>query len=254
VRRASVAWQHACGALVLAAVAIQCSIALAAAPRLTIFDLKLGSTVEALPAASNFKAFACGSDGGPPGNPLDGWSGYAQCAPDSDGLREVYFEYDDEAEYVARAHDDFAAGWTAGTAIDSFPVMASALFDFSGRLIGLRIVTDPRPDQRDDPFLHVRPRQEHYLLALYLEPRFGIGSGDCESSAPAAGERAVLGMLANEDCKRVADGVRYTVSSRFFRRPGESDIDPATGMRTEGAFVSETHAEMRLISSPSASR
>ena len=181
---------------------------------------------------------------------MSGWADYARCAPEPDGLHEVYFEYDDEAEYVARAHDDFAAGWEAGTAIDSFPIIASALFDDTGRLTGLRIVTDPRPDQRNDPFLHFRPRQEHYLLALYLKPRLGISEGDCQSAAPGPGEGAVLGMFAKEDCSRTADGVHITLSSRFFRRPGETDIDPATGMRTEGAFVSETRAEMRLVGAP----
>jgi hypothetical protein len=224
-----------------------CAPVLADEQRLTLFDLKLGTTIDALPAASNFKEFACGTNGGPPGAPLSGWAQYGQCAPEADGLHEIYFEYDDEAEYIARAHDDFAAGWEAGTAIDSFPIIASALFDDRGHLMGLRIVTDPRPNQRNDPFLHFRPRQEHYLLGLYLESRFGITDGDCTTIAPVPGEGAVLGMFVKEDCARVADDVRYSITSRLLRRPGETDIDPATGFPTEGAFFSETRAEMRLI-------
>jgi hypothetical protein len=218
--------------------------------RLTIFDLKLGSSVASLPPSAEFKSFACGSDGGPPGTALGGWADYARCPPEADGLHEVDFEYDDEAEYIARAHDDYAAGWNAGTAIDAFPIIASALFDDSGRLTGLRIVTDPRQEQRDDPFLHFRPRQEHYLLALYLKPRFGIEASDCRTSPATAGEAAVLGMLVKEDCVRIAGNVRYTLSSRLLRRPGETDIDAATGMPTEGAFLSETRAEIRLTAPP----
>jgi hypothetical protein len=221
--------------------------ALGASERLTIFDLKLGATVASWQSGDDFKGLACGSNGGPPGLPLVTWSGFKQCTPQADGLHEVYFEYDDEAEYVARAHDDFPAGWSAGTAIDYFPIIASALFDDSGKLQGLRVVTDARPEQRDDPFLHFRPRLEHYLLALDLKRRFGLSDTDCVTLPATQGEGPVLGMFVKEDCSRASDAVQYTLASRLFRRLGETDIDRATGLRTEGAFVSETRAELRLI-------
>ena len=37
--------------------------------------------------------------------PLPNFAAFKKCKPGADGLREVYFEYDDELEYVARALD-----------------------------------------------------------------------------------------------------------------------------------------------------
>jgi hypothetical protein len=213
----------------------------------SIFDIVLGASAGALPSPNEFAIFACGNDGGPPGVPLNGWDDYPKCPAAPDGRHEVYFEYDDEAEYVARAKGDYVAGWTVGTAIDSFPVITSVLFDDNGRATGLRIVTDPRPEQRKDDFLHLRPRQEHYLLGLYLLDRFGLPASDCHDEQAAKGERAVLGMFVRQVCVATKNGRSYRIESQLYRRPGEGDIDPDTGLRTEGAFVSETRAEVDLV-------
>src|SRR5947199_10051337 len=67
------------------------------------------------------------------------------------GLHEVYFEYDDELEYIARAKDiDREITRWAGTTEVLFPVVVSALFDRTGVLRGIGIVTDSRPDHRND--------------------------------------------------------------------------------------------------------
>jgi hypothetical protein len=224
--------------------ALAAPAAAADAARLTIFDIPLGAAASTLPPAEEFGVFACGNDGGPPGAAIAGWTDYAKCPADSQGLHEVYFEYDDEAEYAARARGDYRAGWQAGTAIDAFPVITSALFDDAGRVEALRIVTDPRPEQRKDAFLHLRPRSEHYLLGLYLLDQFGMSAADCHDEPPGAGEGAVLGMLVKQDCTATRQGQTVTIASRLYRRPGEADVDPATGLRTEGAFVSETRAEI----------
>ena len=227
------------------------SACLAESPRPTIFDIPLGGRAESLPPSTEFGLFACGNNGGPPGRVLAGWSDLKSCAADPQGRHEVYFEYDDEAEYVARAHEDYPKGWGAGTAIDAFPVMTSVLFDDAGRVVCLRIVTDPRPDQRDDLFLHVRPRQEHYLLRLYLLGRFGMTASDCRDEAAKSGEGAMLGMFVRQVCTATIGDKNYRIESRLYRRPGESDVDPATGLRTEGAFVSETRAEIWSIAATS---
>jgi hypothetical protein len=231
---------------VLLAVALEAAstaIGLSAEPtRPTIFDIPLGALASDLPPPSEFGVFACGSNGGPPGTPILGWADFSTCAKDAGGWHEVYFEYDDEAEYVARAQSDYAAGWEAGTAIDFFPVITSVLFDDTGRTEALRIVTDPRPEQRRDQFLHLRPRQEHYLLALYLLDRFGMSASDCHDRPPTLGKSPMLGMFADQSCAATVAGRHYEIESRLYRRPGETDVDPATGMPTEGAFVSETRA------------
>jgi hypothetical protein len=213
-------------------------------PRPTVFDLPLGVLASELPPASEFGRIACGSNGGPPGAPTPGWAGFARCPRDKTGRHEVYFEYDDEEEYIARARSDYVAGWNAGTAIDFFPVITSVLFDDSGRAVALRIVTDPRPEQRGDQFLHLRPRQEHYLLALYLLDRFGMSASDCHDEPQTSARSPMLGMFVDESCSATTAGRHYTIESRLYRRPGETDVDPATGMPTEGAFVSETRAEI----------
>lgn len=227
--------------------ALMSSACLAETPRPTIFDIPLEVRAEALPPSTEFGIFACGNNGGPPGRVLTGWKDFKTCVADSQGRHEVYFEYDDEAVYVARAHEDYPKGWGAGTAINAFPVMTSVLFDDAGRVVGLRMVTDPRPEQRDDLFLHVRPRQEHYLLGLYLLGRFGMTASDCHDEAAKPGEGAVLGMFVRQRCAATIGDKSYMIASQLYRRPGESDVDPATGLRTEGAFVSETRAEILAI-------
>ena len=65
-------------------------------------------------------------------------------------MREVYFRYDDELEYWAKAND-FATEIKkfSGTKVYDFPVVLSARFDERGTLAGIRIVSDPRDTSRD---------------------------------------------------------------------------------------------------------
>jgi hypothetical protein len=234
--------------------ALAATVAMLASPlakaeeaRATIFDLQLGTTAAKLVPASRFGHLACGSNGGPAMQPLADWGGFATCRADRDGLHEITFRYDDTAEQAARARGDVAAAWSLGTSLYYFPVIVSALFDDGGTLAGLRIVTDPRYDPRHETFLHLRPRQEHYLLGLYLMDRFGIGETDCRDLPPAAGESPMLGMFAKRTCTATKDGRRYSIESRLLRRRGETDIDPVMGTPTEGRYLSETRAEIRLV-------
>ena len=119
--------------------------------RATVWDLKLGMPVSAQPASDQFRGFACGSNGGAPRRQLSGWDDFRRCDAEANGLREVYFEYDDEYEYIARARDlpREVSRW-AGTTEAGFPVVVSALFDDGGVLKGIRVVTDSRPEYRTD--------------------------------------------------------------------------------------------------------
>src|SRR5882724_1932204 len=113
--------------------------------RSTVWDLKLGQPVAAQPGTQEFRSFACGSNGGPPRLGLTGWSDFARCRAEPNGLHEVYFEYDDELEYIARARDaDREITRWAGTTEVAFPVVVTALFDPAGMLRGIRMVTDAR--------------------------------------------------------------------------------------------------------------
>jgi hypothetical protein len=221
--------------------------ATAATSRPTLFDLPLGQLATAL--ATDFKSYACGSNGGPPAMHLAGWRDFRRCPPDAEGLHEVAVEYDDADERVARAAGNPAAAWGLGTSIDYFPIIASALFDDAGRLQGLRLVTDARPDQQKTPFVLYRPYGEHYLLQLYLMDRFGMTAADCRDLPLARGQSPVFGIVANRVCDRTdaSAGRRYHIEARFYRRRGEHDVDADTGRATKGQFLSETRAEIRAI-------
>lgn len=229
--------------------AVLIASALPAQARMKIWDLKLGSTLEQLPAQQEFKGYACGSNGGPPLKVLaDGFAGFAQCPPEASGLHEVYFEYDDEDEYIARAHEDIKLGRDIGTVDKSFPIITSALFDDAGTLKGIRMVTDPRFEQQpDNEWASLRPRQDHYLLAAYLAGQFGIEKAkDCVAVPLRAGESAVAGRVVKQDCDRTdpATGLHYVLQQRYFRKAGQGDHDPHTGALTTGQYESLTRAEV----------
>src|SRR2546423_153513 len=71
--------------------------------RLEIWDLQLGTQVDQLP--DEFVDYACGTNGGPPSTPLASWRDVRRCRPEPNGLREVYFRYDDEIEFWAKANN-----------------------------------------------------------------------------------------------------------------------------------------------------
>ena len=64
--------------------------------RREVWDIQLGAKIADLP--DDYVDYACGTNGGPPSTPLTGWKDYRRCRPDANGLREVYFRYDDELE------------------------------------------------------------------------------------------------------------------------------------------------------------
>jgi len=235
--------------------ALTANHASAADERMKIWDLKLGATVAEMPPLLAFKSYACGSNGGPPRRQLEGWADFMECEPEPSGLYEVYFEYDDEAEYIARAYEDARLGRDIGTVDKSFPVITSALFDSSGVLNGIRLVTDPRWDhQRDNEWANLRPREEHYLLGAYLAGQFKISADDCVDIPLAEGESTIGGVAVKKDCERVdpETGYRYVLQQRFFRKKGQAGRDPHTGALTRGQYESSARAEIYLATAPRA--
>jgi hypothetical protein len=218
------------------------------ADRATIWNLKLGAPISEQPAPNAFRAFACGSNGGGPRAPLDSFDGFRHCPAEPDGLREVYFEYDDELEYIARAHDDERAitRW-AGTHEVTFPVIVSALFDETGILRGIRMVTDARPEHR----YHVtdaerRKRDEAYTLASVMASRLSIDPAhDCKAIPPAEGETPVGDLLIKRVCERSDGGRRIVIRASLFRKPGQSGYNPQLPTQlTQGQFESSARLEI----------
>jgi hypothetical protein len=204
--------------------------------RVEVWDLKLGAAVAALP--DGFAEYACGSNGGPPAAPLGSWRDFRRCRPEPDGRYEVYFRYDDELEYWARANNfSTEVEQFSGTKVYGFPVVLSALFEAGGVLAGLRIISDPR-----DPS---RRRDEAYALRNFITGRFGRDGWDCVDQPPAEGETPVMRTFVKQDCRKAIDGIGVaTLQTRYLRKKGQSQYDPRTDRETEGQF--ESHARFEL--------
>jgi hypothetical protein len=204
--------------------------------RLEVWDLRLGAHVGQLP--DEFVDLACGTNGGPPSLPLNGWNDFRRCRPEPSGLREVYFRYDDELEYWAKANSlaDQMEQYS-GTKTYGFPVVVSGLIDSDGVLRGIRIVSDPRDTSQN--------RDEAYLLRNFLNARFGRDNWQCQDLALADGETAVDGVFVKQDCRKAIDGkTAASLMTRYLRKPGQSRFDPQSGRETAGQFESVARFEL----------
>jgi len=179
--------------------------------------------------------YACGTNGGPPGRALDRWRDFRLCRMEVSGLREVYFRYDDELEYWARANNLLPQmEQYSGTKTYGFPIIASVLISDEGVVSGIRIVSDPR-----------EARDEAYLLRNFLTSRFGRDGWDCEDLAPAPGETAVAGIFVKQRCRKLVDAQTTAfLSSHHLRKPGQSRFDPQSGKETKGQFESVVRFEL----------
>jgi hypothetical protein len=221
--------------------------------RATVWDLKLGQPIAAQPSADDYRGFACGSNGGPPRQPLAGWTGFKACPAEATGLHEVYFEYDDEYEYIARAKglEREVARW-AGTTEKGFPVIVSALFSDDGILKAVRLVSDPRPDHRDDTTdADLKPRAQAYLLGGFIAARFDIEAArDCTALPPANGESSVGDDFVKQSCQRTdtSAGRKIALRVNYFRKPGESGTNPQMPSQlTSGQFESSIRLEVAAL-------
>ena len=239
-----------CAAIAMVVLAVPAVAGAQTLRRATVWDLKIGQPVSAQPSPDQFRGFACGSNGGPPRQQLTGWRDFARCRAEPSGLHEVYFEYDDELEYIARARDiaPEITRW-AGTTEVAFPVIVSALFDDAATLRGIRIVTDSRPEHRNDiTEAKLHKRSDAHQLGGIMASRFDIvAARDCTSSPPADGESAVGTVFVKQACE-VADarsGRRLVLQVNYFRKPGQSAVNPQLPTQlTEGQFESSTRLEI----------
>jgi hypothetical protein len=206
--------------------------------RAEVWDLHLGTPVDQLPDA--FADYACGNNGGPPSIPLAGFKEFRRCRADAQGLREVYFRYDDELEYWAKANN-FATEIEkySGTKVYDFPVVLSARFDEAGIFKGLRIVSDPRDPTRD--------RDEAYLLRNFLTARYGRDGWECVDLPAAEGETPVGRTFIKQRCRKSVEGPALAdIETHFFRKKGQNELDPQSGRLTEGQFESLVRFELTL--------
>jgi hypothetical protein len=204
--------------------------------RFTILDIHLGDTASSIP--DEYVNYACGTNGGPPSRPLPNFTAFKICKPDQDDLHEVYFEYDDEQEYVARALQNRAEIMRfAGTTIFEFPIVASVLFDDDGRVRGERMVTDPRQQVSRD-------RLEFWELANFLRQNFGDDPWTCKDLPPSDGETPVGTKFMKTHCEKTVSGMHLILDQRFFQKKGQQFVDPESGKPQPQAFESATRFEM----------
>jgi hypothetical protein len=204
--------------------------------RREVWDIKLGTKIAELP--DDFMDYACGTNGGPPSTPLMGFKDFRRCRPEPTGLREVYFRYDDELEYWAKANNLQAQmEQYIGTKTYGFPITVSALVGEDAVVHGVRIVSDPRDPTGD--------RDEAYLLRNFLNARFGRDGWQCEDQPAESGETPVAGIFIKQRCtKEMDDGTHGLLVTRHLRKPGQSQYDPHSGKETINQFESTVRFEL----------
>jgi hypothetical protein len=213
------------------------TIASAQQPLPRIWDVQLGAPVGDLPE-EEFVDPACGTNGGPPGLPIGGFERFERCRPEASGLREIWFRYDDEWEFVARAaRDPDAVVRNNAMVVLGQPVTLSLLIDRSGLVQGYRIFTDPRAEEE--------VRINAYGVAIAFKARFGTDGWKCDDLAPANGENPIAGTFIKEHCEKTADGEEVTVDSRHYYKPGQALVDPNTGLATVNQF--ESAARLQVV-------
>ena len=202
-----------------------------------IHGLKLGLKAAEM-STDTFGDLACGSNGGPPRQAIDEWADFGKCRPEPSGLYEVYARFDDQQEYVGRAIDDplYAQG-RIGTRVAGHPVILSVLFDRDGILRGIRMVSDPRAS--------ITERRMAHMLRIAVINRYEPDGWTCTDLPPAAGETPVGGgVFIKQRCEKHAAERDLMVEAHFLRKPGQSELDPATGEPTSGQFESWTRFEI----------
>jgi hypothetical protein len=203
-----------------------------------VWDLHLGQSASALPR--DFVEFACGTNGGPPARPLGGFADYLSCKAGKTGLYEVYFRYNDEDEYVARALEQAQdIERLRGTRVFGFDSTISALLNSAGVLSGVRIVSDPRG---------VEPgtRNDQWRLGALLMRHFGTADWACQDVPLGERESAVTSFFVKKRCtKRTAEAV-LSVEQDYYHRRGESFTDEF-GKVQPTYFVSTSRFEMLAV-------
>jgi hypothetical protein len=201
-----------------------------------IWDIELGIPIGELPL-KDFVDPACGTNGGPPARVLKGFEEFAACPVEqSTGLHEVWFRYDDEMEYVARARRSgvlirqYQANSLAGQ-----PIITSFLIDNAGLVQGYRIVSDPRAEGGT--------RIDAFNLADLFKGIAGMGM-PCTDLPPAEGERPIDDIFIKEVCELKADDKITRVESRRYYKPGQYAVDPNENRLTENQFESSARLEV----------
>ncbi|RYE10048.1 MAG: pentapeptide repeat-containing protein [Hyphomicrobiales bacterium] len=194
-----------------------------------IWDVPFGTPIDSLGA--DFVEPACGTDGGPPSTQLQSFADFAQCTPEASGLREIWFRYDDTIEYLARAvRNPVQAIRFNFTKVGMQPAILSFLVDDAGRIRGYRAHTDPAADPRQ--------RYDHRTASPLLRGVLGVEGWSCEDLPRAEGEGPIESTYIKQRCGFSDAEVSAVNETRFYLKPGQAVVDPASGRPMLNAFES----------------
>lgn len=223
------------------AVLVACSGApaqeLAIKPSYDIWQAAPGTPVTELPE-QDVGEIACGTNGGPPSVTLKRFDDFATCPAEASGLHEIYFTYDDEIDYIARAMETEYRVVQGGTSVYAHPAVVSVLVDAAGTVQGIRIVTDDRVPLRD--------RRQAATLGRNLKGRFKDYALDCVELPPKPGENPLGNVFLHEVCTGTSpDGTQVVrFESTFLRKRGQAGLNPETQQPNTGYFESKTRMEL----------
>lgn len=206
--------------------------------RAKIWDVAVGTDVASLP--KEFVIQACGTNGGPPSRSLDGFGEYAKCpAERTTGLHEVWFSYDDELEYVYRAHrapEDILGQFLANQEF-LHPVVFSLLIDDAGKVQGYRLVSDSREA--------AQTRVEADVVATPLRlVVYGPQGWTCTDLPRREGEEPLGAQFVKESCVKLDDGRHITLERHIYQKAGQANIPG----RTAGVNEFEVRVRLEVIS------
>ena len=119
-------------------------------------------------------------------------------------------------------------------------------------LRAIRIVTDSRPDYRNDATeANLKKRAGAYLFGGAMAARHGIEAArDCISLPAAAGESAVGSLFVKLACEFTdkARGIKILLRTSYYRKPGQSGVNPQLPtQQTVGQFESSARLEIQEL-------
>jgi len=206
-----------------------------------VFDVELGGPVSALPA-DEWVDPSCGTDGGPPSIVLEGFSDFARCPVEArTGLREIWFIYDDEWEYIARAYRDPTEILSySANVFFAQPIITSLMVDDAGLVQGYRVITDPRAP--------IEVRMEASLLYMIFRGQFTEAPWQCTDLPREEREHPIDGRFLKASCEMVSEKHFVAVEGRHLLKPGQDVREvPRSLTQARGDFESSARLEVYSI-------
>ena len=170
---------------------------------------------------------------------LDSFSDFQKCKPEIETqLREVWFIYDDEWEYIARANrDEHEIARYSANSFYSHPIITSLLLDKDSLIQGYRMITDPRAPNDI--------RIKAHTLAMYFKNLFSQARWHCLDEPQGEREAAIEGLFVKKTCSYSDNDQIYRVYESYRLKPGQELDDNKVDLKqVEGQFESTASLEV----------